>query len=202
MLARSVPVDVGLRILDIFILQHSLKVGSNYGQHPSMRHADILTLAQTATLCRGVIAESPQLEFNWRQIFETASVDALALEANLQRSRQHNDSIKELLMKQIVFTETGKLSKADFFNSLCLAELDYEAAAGFSSEEYALFRQVHMEQKRAGRSWSECSLVTTMLYNMTVLSIGNQRLKLRRISFATLAAKINCLATKTPTSDE
>ncbi|ETO68753.1 hypothetical protein F444_14478 [Phytophthora nicotianae P1976] len=64
-------------------------------------------------------------------IFETASVDALALEANLQRSRQHNDSIKELLMKQIVFTETGKLSKADFFNSLCLAELDYEAAAGF-----------------------------------------------------------------------
>ncbi|ETP01116.1 hypothetical protein F441_21574, partial [Phytophthora nicotianae CJ01A1] len=102
---------------------------------------------------------------SWRQIFETASVDTLALEANLQRSRQHNDSIKELLTKQIVFTETGKLSKADFFNSLCLAELDYEAAAGFLRK---------------------------------ISSNGNQRLKLRRRSFATLAAKINCLATKTP----
>ncbi|ETI31343.1 hypothetical protein F443_21680 [Phytophthora nicotianae P1569] len=154
MLARSVSVDVGLRILDIFILQQNLKVGSNYGRNPPMHHADILTLAQTAT-CAVELLRSHR---SW------TSVDTLALEANLQRSRQHNDSIKELLTKQIVFTETGKLSKADFFNSLCLAELDYEAAAGFLRK---------------------------------ISSNGNQRLKLRRRSFATLAAKINCLATKT-----
>ncbi|ETL48820.1 hypothetical protein L916_01609 [Phytophthora nicotianae] len=136
MLARSVSADIGLRILDIFILQHNLKVSSNYGRNPPMHHADILTLAQTATLCRGIIAESPQLEFvnqllskplrqpayrastvldygfeRWRQIFETARVDTQTLEANFHHTRQHNDSIKELLLKRIAFTETGKLSK-------------------------------------------------------------------------------------------
>ncbi|KUF91874.1 hypothetical protein AM587_10004276 [Phytophthora nicotianae] len=222
MLARSVSANNGLRILDIFILQHNLKVGSNYGRNPPMHHADILTLAQTATLCRGIIAESPQLEFvnqlvskplrqsaylastvldygleRWRQIFETARFDTQALEANLHHTRQHNDSIKELLLKQIAFTKTGKLSKADFFNSLCLAELVYEAAAGFSSQERALLRQVQTEQKLARRNLSECPLDTTLMYNIAVFSNSNQRLKLRRRSFATLAPTINSIRINT-----
>ncbi|ETI44469.1 hypothetical protein F443_10826 [Phytophthora nicotianae P1569] len=222
MLARSVSANNGLRILDIFILQHNLKVGSNYGRNPPMHHADILTLAQTATLCRGIIAESPQLEFvnqllskplrqpaylastvldygfeRWRQIFETARFDTQTLEANLHHTRQHNDSIKELLLKQIAFTKTGKLSKADFFNSLCLAELVYEAAAGFSSQERALLRQVQTEQELARRNLSECPLDTTLMYNIAVFSNSNQRLKLRRRSFATLAPKINSIRINT-----
>ncbi|ETO84361.1 hypothetical protein F444_01715 [Phytophthora nicotianae P1976] len=222
MLARSVSANNGLRILDIFILQHNLKVGSNYGRNPPMHHADILTLAQTATLCRGIIAESPQLEFvnqlvskplrqsaylastvldygfeRWRQIFETARFDTQALEANLHHTRQDNDSIKELLLKQIAFTKTGKLSKADFFNSLCLAELVYEAAAGFSSQERALLRQVQTEQELARRNLSECPLDTTLMYNIAVFSNSNQRLKLRHRSFATLAPKINSIRINT-----
>ncbi|ETL48821.1 hypothetical protein L916_01608 [Phytophthora nicotianae] len=201
---------------------HNLKVGSNYGRNPPMHPADILTLAQTATLCRGIIAESPQLEFvnqlvskplrqsaylastvldygleRWRQICETARFDTQALEANLHHTRQHNDSIKELLLKQIAFTKTGKLSKADFFNSLCLAELVYEAAAGFSSQERALLRQVQTEQKLARRNLSECPLDTTLMYNIAVFSNSNQRLKLRRRSFATLAPKINSIRINT-----
>ncbi|ETP53440.1 hypothetical protein F442_01654 [Phytophthora nicotianae P10297] len=208
MLARSVSADIGLRILDIFILQHNLKVSSNYGRNPPMHHADIPTLAQTATLCRGIIAESPQLEFvnqllskplrqpayrastvldygfeRWRQIFETARVDTQTLEANFHHTRQHNDSIKELLLKRIAFTEN--------------------AAAGFSSQERALLRQVQTEQKLARRNWSECPLVTTLMYNIVVSSNSNQRPKLRRRSFATLAPKINSLTIKpTPGTKE
>ncbi|ETN02896.1 hypothetical protein PPTG_15849 [Phytophthora nicotianae INRA-310] len=81
--------------------------------------------------------------------------------------------------------------------------MDYEAAAGFSSQERALLRQVQTEQKLARRNWSECPLVTTLMYNIVVSSNSNQRLKLRRWSFATLAPKINSLTIKpTPGTKE
>ncbi|OWY95657.1 hypothetical protein PHMEG_00034279 [Phytophthora megakarya] len=62
-LARSVSVDVGLRVLDFFILQHNLKIGTKFGRNPPLQHADIITLTRTAALCRGVLPDSPQLEF-------------------------------------------------------------------------------------------------------------------------------------------
>ncbi|KAE9268971.1 hypothetical protein PF001_g29432 [Phytophthora fragariae] len=227
-LARSVSAEVGLRILDLYILQHNLKVGSNYGRNPPLHHADILTLAQTAMLCRGVVAESPQLEFvsrlmskpllppayrsataldfgfdQWQQMFDGTSIDTQALEGSLQRAHQHSATIRELLAKQIAFTESGRLPRAAFFNSLCLHELDYEAAAGFSGEKHALLRQVVTEQKAATQSWSDCSMVTTIMYNIVVSSNSNHRLNLKRRSFAALSPKIDGLATKkTPSSSD
>ncbi|KAE9059940.1 hypothetical protein PF006_g31765, partial [Phytophthora fragariae] len=62
LLARSVSAEIGLRILDVFILRHNLKIGSRYGCNPPLEHADIATLAQAASFCRDVISESPQLE--------------------------------------------------------------------------------------------------------------------------------------------
>ncbi|KAG6971656.1 hypothetical protein JG688_00004346, partial [Phytophthora aleatoria] len=97
MLARFVSAEVGLR--------HNLKIGSNYCRNPPLQHADLLALARTAALCRGAIAESPQLEFvtklmskplrrpayrsaipidfgfeQWQQIVEMTRTDTQALE--------------------------------------------------------------------------------------------------------------------------
>ncbi|KAG3111249.1 hypothetical protein PI125_g9296 [Phytophthora idaei] len=105
MLARFVSAEVGLRLLDLFILQHNLKIGSNYYRNPPLQHADLLTLARTAALCRGAIEKSPQLEFvtklmskplrrpayrlaipidfgfeQWQQIVEMTRTDTRALE--------------------------------------------------------------------------------------------------------------------------
>ncbi|EGZ05062.1 hypothetical protein PHYSODRAFT_348643 [Phytophthora sojae] len=146
LLARSVSAEIGLRILDIFIL------------------------------------------------FESARVDTSALELSLHHSKQHSTNIKELLSKQAVFAATSRLPKAAFFNSLCLSEIDYEAAAGFSSQEFALLRQLRNEQAKAGRTWGECALVTTIMYNVVVSSNTNKLLNLRRRSYATLASKIDTIA--------
>ncbi|KAK1928822.1 hypothetical protein P3T76_015760 [Phytophthora citrophthora] len=222
MLARSVSVEVGLRILDLFILKHNLKIGSQYGRNPPLHDADILTLIQTATLCRGAAVETPQLEFvveliseplrqpsyrsatdldfsfeHWNQIFETVRIDSQAMENSLQRAHQHSASIRELLSKQLAFIETSRLPRAEFFNSLCINELDYEAAIGFSGQEYSLIRQVRSEQQASGQSWADCVMVTTIMYNIVVSSNTNNCLNLRRRSFATLASKIDGISSHT-----
>ncbi|KAE8896442.1 hypothetical protein PF003_g19903 [Phytophthora fragariae] len=138
-----------------------------------------------------------------KQMFDGTSIDTQALEGSLQRAHQHSATIRELLAKQIAFTESGRLPRAAFFNSLCLHELDYEAAAGFSGEKHALLRQVVTEQKAATQSWSDCSMVTTIMYNIVVSSNSNHRLNLKRRSFAALSPKIDGLATKkTPSSSD
>ncbi|KAK1938974.1 hypothetical protein P3T76_009049 [Phytophthora citrophthora] len=148
MLARSVSVEVGLQILDLFILKHNLKIGQ-------------------------------------------------ALENSLQRAHEHSASIHELLSKQLAFIETRRLPQAEFFNSLCINELDYEAAIGFSGQEYSLLRQVRSEQQASGQSWADCVMVTTIMYNIVVSSNTNNCLNLRRRSFATLAFKIDGLSSHT-----
>ncbi|ETN09731.1 hypothetical protein PPTG_11334 [Phytophthora nicotianae INRA-310] len=129
---------------------------------------------RTASWCRGVVPDSPQLEFvskllsephprpqyrsvtdhdfgfeQWGQLFETARVDSAVLEVNLHQSHQHSRNIKELLSRQAVFSTTSRLPEASFFYSLRLSQLDYEAAAGFSLEELALLRQLRREQAKA-----------------------------------------------------
>jgi hypothetical protein len=218
LLARSVSAEVGLRILDVFIVRHNLKVGAKYGRNPPLQHADAITLAQTAMLCRGALPESQELEFvsqlmskplprpqyrsstqhdfnfeQWGQLFDGVHVDTDALDLNLHRSQNHRSSIKELLTRQVVFTNSRRLPASAFLNSLCLTELDYEAAAGFASEELSLLRQLRSEQARSGKTWEKCNLVTTIMYNIVVSSNANNQLKLRRRSFATLAAKIDSL---------
>ncbi|OWY98481.1 hypothetical protein PHMEG_00030747 [Phytophthora megakarya] len=198
LLARSVSAEVGLRILAVFIVRHNLKVGARYGRNPSLQHADLFTLAQTASCCRGAPPESLELEYvsnlmsfplarpqyrsttdhdfgfeEWGQLFDSVKIDTNALELNLRRSHHHSNTIEELLAKQAVFSTT----RAEFFNSLCLIELDYEAAIGFSSEELALLRQLRSEQVRAGQSWADCALVTTIMYNIAVASNLNSQLK-------------------------
>ncbi|OWZ20207.1 LOW QUALITY PROTEIN: hypothetical protein PHMEG_0005407 [Phytophthora megakarya] len=63
LLARSVSAEVGLRILDVFNVRHNLKVGTRYGRNPPLQHADLFTLAQTASCCHGAFPESPELEY-------------------------------------------------------------------------------------------------------------------------------------------
>ncbi|KAG3076569.1 hypothetical protein PI124_g22184 [Phytophthora idaei] len=154
----------------MFIVRHNLKVGSKYGRNPPLEHAGLVMLAQTASLYRGAVSETAQLEFvskllaaplsapqhrsitdhdfafeQWGQLVETDRSDTAALDLNLHRAHDHSATIKELLAKQAVFSSTSCLPKAAFFNSLCLNELEYEAAAGFSAEELTLLKLLRSE---------------------------------------------------------
>ncbi|KAE9284496.1 hypothetical protein PF001_g22352, partial [Phytophthora fragariae] len=99
LLNRSLSVDVGMRILDVFIVRHNLRMGTKFGRNPSFGEIDFVSLAQAAILSQGVLPESPQLAFvqhvlseplqepryrsaspldfafsKWRRMFETARV--------------------------------------------------------------------------------------------------------------------------------
>ncbi|KAE9067966.1 hypothetical protein PF006_g29886 [Phytophthora fragariae] len=63
LLNRSLSVDVGMRILDVFIVRHNLRMGTKFGRNPSFGEIDFVSLAQAAILSQGVLPESPQLAF-------------------------------------------------------------------------------------------------------------------------------------------
>ncbi|OWZ16199.1 hypothetical protein PHMEG_00010043 [Phytophthora megakarya] len=199
MLARSVSVEVGLRILDLFILKHNLKIGSQYGRNPPLHDADILTLIQTATRCRGAAVEPPQLEFvgepiseplrlpsyrsatdldfgfkQWNQIFETVRIDSQALET------VYNALINTALVFVSFIPSNWHLSKHADYPEPSSSIPYYEAAIGFSGPVYSLLRQVRSEQQASGQSWAECVMGTTIMYNIVVSSNTNNCLNLRR----------------------
>ncbi len=58
---RVLSMEVGLRILDIYLLHLNLRVGASFGRNPEFGHApDINQLARSAILCHGTITTSPQ----------------------------------------------------------------------------------------------------------------------------------------------
>ncbi|KAE9170362.1 hypothetical protein PF004_g27901 [Phytophthora fragariae] len=63
LLDRVLSIEVGLRILDVFLLQHNLKVGAKFKLNPEFDGFDFITLSRSAVLCRGTIPDSPQLEY-------------------------------------------------------------------------------------------------------------------------------------------
>jgi hypothetical protein len=83
LLDRILSVEVGLRILDIFILQvrslskfsrlyrlfsnwslqHNLTVGARHRRNPEFHGTDFCSVCQSAVMCSGLLPESPQLEY-------------------------------------------------------------------------------------------------------------------------------------------
>ncbi len=63
---RSVSVEVGLRMLDILVINYNLKIGSRFDRNPNFHHADIIQVCQAALSCHGLIPDSPQMEFALR----------------------------------------------------------------------------------------------------------------------------------------
>ncbi|TMW67157.1 hypothetical protein Poli38472_012273 [Pythium oligandrum] len=54
---------VGARILDIFILQHNLRVGERWGRLPPIGSCDFRELCQSALLCNELLPESELYAF-------------------------------------------------------------------------------------------------------------------------------------------
>ncbi|KAE9306071.1 hypothetical protein PR003_g21329, partial [Phytophthora rubi] len=217
-LNRSLSVDVGMRILDVFIVRHNLRMGTKFGRNPSFGEIDFVSLAQAAILLQGVLPESPQLAFvqhvlseplqepryrsaspldfafsKWRRMFETARVQPERLDEALAASRRDMKSIRELLQKHSTRQNDQRLRKSDFLRQLQLDEFDYESTAGFSLPEYELLRQVRDEQVCADDTWAVCPLVTTIMFNLVAESSTNSSLTLRRRSFATITSKLQSL---------
>ncbi|OWY92269.1 hypothetical protein PHMEG_00038798 [Phytophthora megakarya] len=218
LLTRNVSIDVGLRILDWFIVKHNLSVGTQFGRNPALKNVDLIAAGQAALLCGTLLPTSPQMEHvlqifsspltppqyrtetqtdfdlnSWCRIFERASVNTSCLEKNINQSRQHRSTITELLTKSALVLQSTRWNRNDFFESLRLSSTDSEGDQGFSLEEHELLRQLRREQAGTGRLWSSCEMVTTVMFNIVVCSNTNSQLRLRKRSYGTLAAKIKCL---------
>lgn len=127
---------------------------------------------------------------SWEQMFQSANVNASALETNLASSRRHMKTIRELLWKNATILQQGQGDPTEFMHSLRMEDHNYEGGTGLSFEEHELLRQVFCEQVECKRSWSECDLVTTFMYNLVVASNCNSHIKLHRRSYRTLENKI------------
>ncbi|RLN92668.1 hypothetical protein BBJ28_00025682, partial [Nothophytophthora sp. Chile5] len=145
LLARNVSPELGLRILDCFIIRHNLDIGARFGRNPWFGGVDLITTGRAAMLCSDSMPSSPQMEYMmqlistplsppqyrsettpnfdfslWDRMFQAARVDNTCLEANLNRSRQHLSSIKELLLNNATTIQSGKFNREEFFHSLRL----------------------------------------------------------------------------------
>ncbi|KUF82019.1 hypothetical protein AM587_10002221 [Phytophthora nicotianae] len=63
LVVRQVSAALGLRILDVFIVRHNLRVGAEFGRNVNVGDLDFISLSHAALLSHGAVAESPQLEF-------------------------------------------------------------------------------------------------------------------------------------------
>jgi hypothetical protein len=50
LLNRALSAEVGLRILDVYIVQHNLRIGAKFGRNASFGDFDFMALAQAAML--------------------------------------------------------------------------------------------------------------------------------------------------------
>ncbi|ETK71744.1 hypothetical protein L915_21058 [Phytophthora nicotianae] len=124
LVARPVSARLGLRILDIFIVQHILRIEAEFGRNPDFGALDFVSLAQAAIWSRGALPASPQLSFGLHILSEQ-------LEGPQYRSASSSTSVA-----------TKKLDKNTFMASLNLHENSYEPSAGFTAQEYELLRQI------------------------------------------------------------
>ncbi|KAE8967003.1 hypothetical protein PR001_g28227 [Phytophthora rubi] len=180
-----------------------------------------LETTEAALLSRGSLPESPQLAFalhilsepldqpqyrsasstdfsfaQWQRMFDSVHVDSSNVDATLSAPQNHFQSVKELLMKSATSVVTNRLPKHAFLASLSLDANSYEPAAGFTSQEYELLRQIRAEQEREECQWSKCLLITTIMYNLVVANNPNTALALQRRSYATIVSKLASLSAR------
>lgn len=171
--ARYVSVEVSLRILDVFIVQHNLKIGADFGRNKPFGAVDFLALSQAAIMCQGVgIAYIPQLEYaldvfseqlceptyrnatpndfdigQWMRMFTSAKADVDLLEGRLTRPREHRQTVLELLLNSSSVVESRSVHPINFIKLLNLDERGAERESRFSAQEHELLRQVQREQQ-------------------------------------------------------
>ncbi|KAG6960552.1 hypothetical protein JG688_00009534, partial [Phytophthora aleatoria] len=67
LLAREVRVELGLRILDVFIVQHNIDVGARFGGNPKLGKLDLIAACRAAAVCKlygnGLVASTTEQEF-------------------------------------------------------------------------------------------------------------------------------------------
>ncbi|OWZ04035.1 hypothetical protein PHMEG_00024140 [Phytophthora megakarya] len=170
-LAREVRAELGLRILDAFIVQHNIDVGARFGRNRSIGNVDLVAACRAATVCKlygnGLIASTAEQEFvtrlvsssipppqyrsvtqrefpfgSWQVMFQSATVNSSALESNLAQSRHHLKTIRALLFKNATVLQTTQVPTCEFMHSLRMDEGIWEVATGFSFEEHELLRQL------------------------------------------------------------
>ncbi|ETO70278.1 hypothetical protein F444_13224, partial [Phytophthora nicotianae P1976] len=214
LVVRQVSAALGLRILDVFIVRHNLRVGAEFGRNVNVGDLDFISLSHAALLSHGAVAESPQLEFalnmisqpqvlpqyrsvsridfaldQWIRVFEGAQLNH-GVDSAMTVSRPHLKSIKEMFVNCAKSVRSTRLHNRAFFSSLQLTETSYESSSDFSLEEYELLRQVKYEQARDGAAWGVCPLVTTILFNIAVDSNTNASFRLHRRSYSTIVRKL------------
>ncbi|KAG1688921.1 hypothetical protein DVH05_003005 [Phytophthora capsici] len=225
LLDRIVSIEVGMRILDIFLLKHNLKTGAMYRRNPEFTAYDVMTLYRTSVLIHGLLPESPQLEFirkllvapvqptsmlqrirpggssatlnrPWEQLHGLLSVSTTATEASMLRKRAPAADIRQLLLS--VHVNRKHITQQRFVEQLRL-EPDYVTASEFTSNEFSLLEQIRGEQLALDERkywWKYCLAATTVLYNASVRQLDNPNLKLRLHSFRSIEKYLSAIDAK------
>ncbi|KAL3672806.1 hypothetical protein V7S43_002095 [Phytophthora oleae] len=165
-------------------------------------------------MCRGLLPESPQLEYlsklmavkplapsesyrsqllkssehrPWEKVFEMMRIQACDIEAELlSRSAPSND-IRSLLSK--AFTKDNHYNRKNFVELLGLKP-EYGVVREFGTHEFALLKQLRAEQLSAKAVWSDSEAVTTILYNCAVNRLDNRALNLRKRDFIAISKRL------------
>ncbi|RLN97983.1 hypothetical protein BBJ28_00021981 [Nothophytophthora sp. Chile5] len=222
LLDRVVSVEMGLRILDIFILQvqqHNLMMGAKHSRNPVFTGTDFMAVCQSAVTCRGQIPDTPQFEYMrallsrhhcggypcemyrpgaaesagncpWKQLYDMVELDAHRAEATLLHRLERIDDIRALLTS--VHIKQKPITRADFVGMLGL-EPEYEGTTDFAAHEYALLKQLRAEQLASRRSWAQCGVVATVLYNTAVHQLSNPCLGVKKRGFRAVAKRLTMI---------
>lgn len=191
------------------IAQHNFKTGAKFKRNPSFTEFDFITLCKTAVFCKGLLPDSPQLEFiyallskqplevsiqqhfrpggesvpvgkPWERLFSLLPLRTNALEAVILRKRSQPTDIKKLMQSAHV---TRRSIPSDAFVKQLGLNPEYESTADFTADEFVVLEQTRGEQLALDGKiykWRECPVVATVMYNAAVNELTNPCLKLKK----------------------
>jgi len=109
------------------------------------------------------------------------------VEVDLLSHSAPSDDIRSLLTN--AFTKENHFNLKNLLDMMRL-EPEYEAVRDFTGHEFALLKQLRLEQLVAKRGWSQSEAVTTIIYNCAVDQLDNRALSLRKRGFHFIAKRL------------
>ncbi|KAF4132451.1 hypothetical protein GN958_ATG18363, partial [Phytophthora infestans] len=203
LLDRVIPVEVGLRILDIFILQHNVSVGARYQRNPAFKGTNFRSVVQSAVIVfpdriahgykvqrynanRGGAAPSAEHQ-PWERIFDMIHLRTNNVEVDILARNAPADDIRSLLSATCI--KRKHLSRERFAGLLGLKP-KYDAVREFSAQEFSLLKQLRAEQLASKQPWSSSEVVSTILYNCAVERLDNSALNIRKRGIRAIAIRL------------
>ena len=210
LLDRNVSVTVGMRILDVCILQHNIEMGAKFRRNPPITNVNLLKVCESAILSHGVLPTSKEQEYvlnlfsapdvasthhvsaslsgemaRWQALFLNTQVNATAVEQQLLKTSKSS----RMNLKTLFGTSNRANIYAKTFFSALRIDPEYEDESFLHHHEYILLKDIRRCQRFHGDNlkWESDAFVSTVLFNISVEKVPSQHLQLRKKSFFAIA---------------